>query len=394
MLQKIGLVPLLIVLALPLRAQEKGGNEYIFRFVPGKDMFYVPYSGNEIEIQRLCDSLKVYAQQLNNGQMYINVSSYAASSSGELTAGRMSWLRNNRVKAELIRRAGLKEAMFVTDRIIPYAYGNDRLRNVVVVTFPATVEKVAQIAGEEAAAKVKAYREEISGETERRQRAAEQARRAGEEARKQTEAARRAAEQAAREQAEAARQAQEQAAREQAEAARLAAEAAAQAAKAPPYTWALRANLLNWALLTPGFGAEWRIDRNFSVLVNGSWTSWSRDNKNRKYALWEIVPEVRYYTGRKKRAHVGVMFCTGSFDYKPGSTGKQGDHRGGGITGGYTLGLNRTLSLDFHAALGYTRAVYDKYKVINGVQVRAGSDTKNYWGISQPGVTLVWKFIK
>ena len=82
----------------------------------------------------------------------------------------------------------------------------------------------------------------------------------------------------------------------------------------------------------------------------------------------------------------------GSFNYKLGGTGKQGDYQGGGITGGYQLPLTPSLSLDFHTALGYTRAEYDQYTVTEGVRVRGGSADKDYWGINQLGVTLVWKF--
>ena len=383
-------LPLFALLALPLAAQEKEGSEYVFRFVPEKDMFYVPYRQNGTEMQRLCDTLNVCLPQLRNGRMYINVSSYAASSADGLSARRMAYLRNSRVKSELIRRVGLTEKMFVTDRIIPHAYGADSLRNVVVVVFPAGVEKVAQIAGEEAAMRVLAYNKEVFGDPEAERLAAEQASQAEQErlTAERAERERLAAEKAGREQEEAERRAAEQTAKEQAEAARL-------AAKAEEHkhdnSFSLRANLLHWATLTPDLGMEWRIDRNIGILVNGTWTSWSWSDKDRKYALWKVSPEVRYYIGMEKRGFLGAMYHIGEFNYKLGDTGKQGNYQGGGITGGYTLELNRALSLDFHAALGYSYADYDKYKVIEGVRVRAGSDTKNYWGINQLGVTLVWK---
>ena len=38
---------------LPLSAQEKGDTVYTFRFVSDRDMFYVPYSGNDTELARL-----------------------------------------------------------------------------------------------------------------------------------------------------------------------------------------------------------------------------------------------------------------------------------------------------------------------------------------------------
>lgn len=326
MLKRMMLLPLFILPLLPVSAQgsmdetASADSIYVFRFVPQKDMFYIPYQGNGAEMNRLRGVLTRYIDRLRAGQMYVSVSSYAASKNGETSARRMGYLRNSRIKSELITRTELTERMFVTDRLIPTPY-NDSLRDVVVVVFPAGVEKVRRIAGAEAA---------------------------------------------------------EESARRQAEAA--------------PYTVALRANLLRWATLTPDLGVEWRISRHIGILVNGTWTSWSWDNKNRRYAFWKVSPEVRYYIGKEKRGYLGAMYHAGEFNYKLGDTGKQGDYQGGGITGGWQLPLNRALSLDFHAALGYTRADYDKYNVTEGVRVRTENGVKkNYWGINQLGVTLVWK---
>ncbi len=63
----------------------------------------------------------------------------------------------------------------------------------------------------------------------------------------------------------------------------------------------LRANLLRWATLTPDLGVEWRFNPSWSISVNGSWTSWSWNDKDRRYALWEVMPELRYYRERKTR---------------------------------------------------------------------------------------------
>ena len=384
------LLTLLVVLSLPLAAKERAAaTDYLFRFVPGGDMFYVPWSGNGESLDSLLSVLLQNKELLRDGKRYISVSSYGATPGGTQTAARMAYLRCQRVKSELITRAGVTEAMFVTDRYIAAPY-DDTLRNVVVVTFPASVEKVAEIAGPAAAAKVEAYNKEVSGETERERTATQKEAEAKRLADEQAEREHLAREKAAQEQAAQERLAAEQAERERVEAARLAAEAETVRAKSAPYTFALRANLLRWATLTPDLGVEWRIDRRWSVLLNGSWTSWSWSDKDRRYALWKVSPEVRYYIGKEKRGFLGAMYHRGEFNYKLGETGKQGDYQGGGITGGYVLSLSRALSLDFHAGIGYTRAEYDKYTVTDGVRVRGESQTKNYWGINQFGVTLVW----
>ena len=157
------------------------------------------------------------------------------------------------------------------------------------------------------------------------------------------------------------------------------------------YHLSLRANLLRWATLTPDLGVEWRICPSWGIAVNSSWISWSWNDKDRRYALWEVAPEVRYYMGEKKAWYLGAMFKTGQFNYKLSETGKQGDLMGGGITAGYQMWLNKALALDFNLGLGYLNADYEKYEVIDGVRVRRGNETKDWCGPINAGVTLVWK---
>ena len=104
-----------------------------------------------------------------------------------------------------------------------------------------------------------------------------------------------------------------------------------------------------------------------------------------------MAPELRWYLGREKRAYLGAMFKAGQFNHKLSATGRQGDLTGGGITGGCLLPLAKALSLDFSLALGCLRADYEKYTVVDGVRVRAGKGTKNWWGPVNAGVTLVWR---
>lgn len=367
----------------PLFSQTGADTTYLFRFKAEKDMFYVPYRGNEKSLEELLSVLSANMEQLKNGERYISVSSYGASSGKGISSTRMSRLRSLRVKSELILRGKVTEPMFVTDRHIASPYQGE-MRNVVVVTFPASVEKVARIVGPEAAARVEAYNRKVSGEAERERLAAEAAESAAREAKEKAEAERLAAERAAREKAEAERKEQERLTAEQAH---LQTEAEA---KAAPCHFALRANLLRWATLTPDLGVEWRINRHVGVSVNGTFTSWTWNNNDRRYALWEVTPEVRYYLGYEKRGYMGVMYKAGAFDYKLSSTGKQGDLMGGGITGGYRMRLNNAFAMDFSLGLGYLRADYEKYVTIDGVRVTRGEESKNWWGPVHAGVTLVW----
>lgn len=388
-LKRIALAILLAASVSQLSAQEKADTTYRFRFLVGNDMFYSPWSGNGTELEHLLSAIDENRTAIADGQMYLLVESYGISGNGQMPADSVAHICRNRVKSELILRGGIKEEHFVTDKVFSEPYGGQR--NVVIVTLPASVEKVAKIAGAEAAARVEAYNKEKSGEAERERLAAKEKARAEQTAREQAEQKRIAAEQqAARKKVQAERVAAEQAERERLAEEEQARQQAEAAAHAKPYTLALRTNLLRWATLTPDLGIEWRISRHAGILVNGSWTSWTWNDNHHRYAFWEVAPEVRWYLGKEKRGYVGAMYKAGQFNYKFSATGKQGDLMGGGITGGYQLKLNNALSLDFNLGLGYIHADYEKYRVIDGVRVRDGKETKNWWGPVSAGVTLTW----
>lgn len=393
-LKKSILALLLMQSLLPLQAREKADTAYIFRFVPRNDMFYVPWNGNGESLERLIGSLSGSRAPLEFGRMYVCVSSYSPTADAGQSADSLSRVRSSRVKSELIVRGKVTEAMFVTDRRIaaPYRTADGReLKDVVVVTFPASVEKVAELAGPEAAARVEAHNKEVSGEAERERPAAERAEAgqaretrpaAGKKAGEERPVAGRAG-QEGRTDEEAARKAE----LEWAEAGRLAAEKSGM----DDPTFSLRADLLRWATLTPALGIEWRIRPSWGILVDGSWTSWTWNGKDRRYALWEVSPEVRHYIGKERRGYLGAMYKAGKFNYKLSATGRQGDLAGGGITGGYRLRLNKTLSMDFNLGVGYIHADYEEYEVIDGVRVRQGDESRNWWGPVNAGVTLAWQ---
>lgn len=390
MLKRLMFLSLFFLVAVyPMKAQEKQDTTYLFRFVADKDMFYSPWNGNGEQLARLLKCVDENRSAIESGQMYLLVTGYGTDGNAGQPATEVAKVRRNRVKSELIMRGKVKETHFVTDRSFDAGYTDENgksLRNIVIVTLPASADKVAEIAGEEAATKVEAYNKEVSGEAERERIAAEKARVQAEEARMKAEEER-------------IRQEEVRIVAEKNEAERKATEAEHTDAKGTTpkiqkepeqYHVALRANLLRWATLTPDLGLEWRINSSWSIVANGSWTSWSWNDKDRRYAIWEVIPEVRYYIGEQKAWYVGAMFKTGQFNYKLSGTGKQGDLMGGGITGGYQLRLNKALSMDFNLGLGYLNADYEKYKVIDGVRVRQGKESKNWWGPVSAGVTLVW----
>ncbi|WP_337421908.1 DUF3575 domain-containing protein [Phocaeicola sp.] len=351
----------LTAVTFPVFAQQKADTTYTFRFVPQKDMFYVPWNGNDMELARLLECIESNKTDILDGKLPLYVDGYCNSLNGEKENLAIAKIRSNRVKSELIIRAEIKEENFITRN---HATEGDFVT--VRMTVPVK-ETAATDAEAEARRKAEAERLEAEKRAEQERLAEEQ--RKAEEAR------------LAAEKAEAEKAAQQN----------TLADMPSETKITTDYHLSLRANLLRWATLTPDLGLEWRICPSWGIAVNGSWTSWSWSDKDRRYALWEVAPEVRYYMGEKKAWYLGAMFKAGQFNYKLSDTGKQGDLMGGGITAGYQLRLNKALDLDFNLGLGYLNADYEKYEVIDGVRVRKGSETKDWWGPINAGVTLVWK---
>ena len=345
----------------PANAREKTDTVYLFHFVAGRNMFYVPYVKNQQTLNNLLKYFRRNQADIQSGCLSVYVDGYCNSLGSEAENLATAKIRANRVKSELIIRAEIKEENFITRN---HATEGDFVT--VRMTVPVK-ETAATDADTEARRKAEAERLAAEKRAEQERLAEEQ--RKAEEAR------------LAAEKAEAEKAAQQN----------TLADTPSETKITTDYHLSLRANLLRWATLTPDLGVEWRICPSWGIAVNGSWTSWTWSDKDRRYALWEVAPEVRYYMGEKKAWYLGAMFKAGQFNYKLSETGKQGDLMGGGITAGYQLRLNKALALDFNLGLGYLNADFEKYEVIDGVRVRRGNETKDWCGPINAGVTLVWK---
>lgn len=324
-----------------------------FKFVPGNDMFYIPWSGNDAELERLYALVDEYCTEITAGRMPVYVDGYCASlptSKENLTT---AFVRANRVKSELIQHKGLTEADFITANYAR-AYHNNKDMVVVTLRIPAT-----QQPEQPEAVKEQPKKEEPKVEVKPQPEPM---------AEKQT----------------------------QPEPEPIAMETASEGHT--PYTFAVRTNLLYDAFLLPTLGVEWRINRNIGIKLDGS-LSWWGGNSDKVQKMWLLNPEVRWYLLRDKRFYVGASGNYGQYNmykYPIGSivskdTGYQGSMWGAGVTVGYQLYLSRYFSVDFNLGLGYTRFDYDTFRMIDGIRVYKDRDcTKNFWGPTQAGVNLIW----
>ena len=319
---------------------------YCFRFVRGKGMFYVLYKGNGQALERLMVLIGMHREDILSGNIPVFVEGFCPD---RKTARE----RSNRVKSEMILRGGLHEACFRTvNHVQEGDYVEVRLR------LPAAPQASEQADDADAVSET----ENMPHDIDTTHCAADTA---------------------------------------VVPAASLSASPlGSQPDKDGRHdfgsAFALRTNLLRLATLTADFGLEYRMaDARIAILLNGTYADWGWKEKQRRYKIWRVSPEARCYLGTRRRGFLGAMYHRGGFHYKLDATGKAGDYQGGGITGGYRLPLTRHWAFDFHAAAGYTRAEYDEYTRIGTVNVlrnKSGKLVKDYWGINQLGVSLLYDF--
>ena len=350
----------LILPAAPVVAQDNTDTTYVFRFVPTDDMFYEALGDNRTELERLEDAVEKYYDDILEGNIPIRVDGYCNSGGNRKTNLKLAKDRSNRVKSELITFSWIVEGNFITKN-----HSGEGDYVLVRLVVPKRLSSPSSSENDD-----KSISDNNMNVTDNAPN--------NQEKEKPAEVPQAQPVQAEQPQAD-----------ETAQVTPVEKEG-----KADAYRFSLRANLLRWATLTPDIGIEWRINRLWSILVHGSWTSWSWNDKDRRYALWEVSPEVRCYLGKERRGYLGAMYKAGAFNYKLSATGRQGDLMGGGITGGYGLRLNNALSLDFNLAVGCLHADYEKYGVTDGVRVRQEKENKNWWGPINAGVTLVWQLGK
>lgn len=374
-----------VLLSLPLLlSAAQTDSTYIFRFVRGRGMFYVPYLENGTELQRLLALIRQHREDILSGNIPVFVQGFCHSAGSETGNRQIVRERSNRVKTEMILKGGLREDCFWTTNYTGadhHAGASDRIN--VKADEPMKAEDRTRM-GDRVEVWLALPRTGgvctacLSAQEEERLRAVRNDKHGLSESRGKSSAYR--------------------------ESLPVSPVSQSDVSEYQDYRYAfttsssfsLHANLLRWATLTPDLGAEFRFsDARIGILLNGTYANWGWKHRERRYKVWRVSPEIRYYMGKDRRGFLGAMYHLGQFNYRLGYTGKAGDYQGGGVTGGYRLPLNRHLSLHFHAALGYTRAEYDRYTRMGAVNVRQnkhGKLVKNYWGVNQLGISLSYDF--
>jgi hypothetical protein len=346
-MKRLFITGFLTILGLALHAQEQG--EFAFKFTSQSDMFLA--RGNETELNRIFAFVEQYKSAITSGQLPLYVNGYCASFDNKKENLQTARLRSRQVKSLLILKKDLKEENFIT---VNHSAALEGKKDVVTVTI--------LLKDLEALKAVKVSQEEPQQPTAPPHREEEPT-----PPYKEPEP----------------------------EVVQPQPEVQPQTVSPLSSLLSIRTNLLYWLAGTPNIGIEYKPTESFGILVNGAWSHWIWSSEDKHHRTWLVSPEVRYYLGANKNWFLGAEGHLGEFNFKFKETGYQGDLIGGGITGGYKWKLSRVFDLDFSLGLGYTQLKYDTYYHSNNVMVKKEAGlTKDFFGPTQAGVSLIWKILK
>ncbi|WP_099463624.1 DUF3575 domain-containing protein [Parabacteroides provencensis] len=157
---------------------------------------------------------------------------------------------------------------------------------------------------------------------------------------------------------------------------------------------AVKTNLAAWAGTIMNLAADVQVSEHFSVELPVLWCPWYVGSKH-AVKTFTIQPEARYWLSRPGTGHFfGVHAHVGWFNVKWNRDRYQDTGRpllGAGISYGYLLPFNEHWAGEFTLGAGYANMRYDTYyNIDNGARI--DTRTKNYWGITRVGLSVVYRF--
>ena len=157
---------------------------------------------------------------------------------------------------------------------------------------------------------------------------------------------------------------------------------------------AVKTNLAAWAGTIMNLAADVQVSEHFSVELPVLWCPWYVSDKH-AVKTCTIQPEARYWLSKPGKGHFfGVHAHVGWCNVKWNRDRYQDTDRpllGAGISYGYLLPFNAHWAGEFTLGAGYANMRYDTYyNIDNGARI--DTRTKNYWGITRVGLSVVYRF--
>lgn len=157
---------------------------------------------------------------------------------------------------------------------------------------------------------------------------------------------------------------------------------------------AVKTNLAAWAGTILNVAADVQVGRHWSVELPVLWCPWFVSDKH-AVKTFILQPEGRYWLAKPGEGHFfGVHAHMGWFNVKWNRDRYQDTDRpllGAGISYGYLLPFSGHWAGEFTLGAGYANMKYNTYyNIDNGARI--DTRTKNYWGITRIGISVVYRF--
>ncbi|MDE5773442.1 MAG: DUF3575 domain-containing protein [Muribaculaceae bacterium] len=346
---------LILTFTAPLYSQEKNDSVFSFRFITGKNMFYVPYIDNGDQFTKMLDLVGMYKESILNHKGCVHVNGYCSARPTEAQNLAIAKIRSNRVKSELIVRKGLTEDCFTTRN--HSGQGNFVTVNIVIPKDsikeetryePEIVTPEEVVTPENDITAEKTVIEDTTSPVE------------------QTDN-------------------EEQVIDEP--------EAGPEVNKVDHF--ALKTNLLGYAVLMPNIELEWMFTHRWSVALEWQGAWYAKNEPHKVYRLSTIIPEVRFWAIERKKWHgmyVGLFVGGGLYDLCNGENGHEGEGGMGGVSVGYMWPISKHLSLDAGLGVGYMRIRDKNYTPEDGHFLYQYTKNINYFGPLRLKLSLAWRF--
>ncbi len=163
------------------------------------------------------------------------------------------------------------------------------------------------------------------------------------------------------------------------------------------------------ATKTINLGVEIGLGKRTTLDISGNYNAWDMNGNNEKMRHMLIQPEFRYYFCEKMSGHfIGVhahmlqynvcgdQWLMTAFQTASNLNGVseeksryQGEGYGAGLVYGYSWAVSNRFNIEFAVGGGYVYMDYDRYGP-DKCDPLWDSGTKNYWGLTKLGISLVY----
>lgn len=166
---------------------------------------------------------------------------------------------------------------------------------------------------------------------------------------------------------------------------------------------AVKSNVVYDATATLNVGAEYAINKMFSVDLSGNYNGWDIKSDGTSWQHYLVQPEFRYWMRESFNGHyfgvhgiyagyeiarmeIPLMDFEGRYIY-------DGSAYGGGLSYGYQLYITPRINIEFSLGVGYLNFEYDKYRYRKKDDPDKGFEgrfTKGYFGPTKLGISIMY----